>query len=128
MEPFTLIAVEQAFGAAYGRDTCAEDDLPFWSATNPSRGHCAVAALTINDLLGGDLLVATVETDGKQTGYHWWNRLNGVDLDMTRTQFLPNEVVGQPDVLVRPQERPKHYADQYDMFRSRVFAALELPD
>lgn len=128
MEPLTLAVIEEAFGAVYARDTCAEDDLPYWSITNPSRGHCAVAALTIHDLLDGDLLVATIGTDGKQTGYHWWNRLNGVDLDMTRTQFLPNEVVGQPDVMIRPQERPKHYAEQYDVFRGRVFATLGLSD
>lgn len=124
----TLAAIEAAFRAAFARETCAVDDLPFWSEDNPSRGHCAVAALTLNDLLGGDLLLATVARNGVDVGYHWSNRLAAVDIDLTADQFLPDEVVGKPEVMVRPPGRPRLYADQYDLFRSRVGQILELED
>ena len=124
MKPLSLSSVESAFRSAFSVDLCAEDDLPFWSEDNPSRGHCAIAALTINDLFGGDLLVAEVFRDGHKTGYHCWNRLSGLDVDLTRDQFSDNETVGSPDVVKRPEGRPKQYADQYDIFRARVLAAL----
>ncbi len=124
MRPITLAAIESAFAAACSKDLCAEDDLPFWSAENPSRGHCAIAALTLNDLLGGDLLLSTVERDGVQVGVHYWNRLAGVDIDMTRAQFLPGEVVTSPELVTRPPGRPKRYAEEYDTFRHRVGESL----
>lgn len=124
MSPSSLSTIESAFRAAFAKETCSEDDLPSWTPENPSRGHCAVAALTLNDLVGGDLLLATVERDGVQTGYHYWNRLAGIDVDLTRDQFLPGEVVGSPEVVTRPPGRPNHYGEQYDAFRSRVAETL----
>ncbi len=120
MEPLTLSAIEDAFRASYSRKLCSEDDLPFWSTDNPSRGHCAVAALTLHDLLGGDLLLATVDRDGEHIGYHWWNRVGGVDIDLTRGQFLENETVNEPEVVKRPPGRPTFYAEQYDLMRALV--------
>ena len=127
MSSFDLAAVERAFRASFARDTCAEDDLPQWSADNPSRGHCGVAALTLHDLLGGRLLLAEVHRDGERIGYHWWNRLAGIDIDLTRDQFAPDEIVAQPEAMQRPPGPPKRYADQYELFRGRVFHALGLP-
>ncbi len=124
-EPTNLAAVEAAVRSAFARDTCSPDDLPTWTADNASRGHCAVAALTLHDLFGGDLLLATVHRHGVQTGYHWWNRLAGLDIDLTRDQFFADEVVGPPQVKKRPTGRPGAYADQYDIFRRRVVTALE---
>ena len=120
MQPLTLNRIQAAFDASFALDTCSEDDLPFWTVDNPSRGHCAVAALTLHDLIGGDLLLAIVERDDVQVGYHYWNRLAGVDIDLTRDQFIPGESVSAPNVVVRPPERPGNYAEQYDVFRRRV--------
>jgi hypothetical protein len=124
VEPLTLGTLESAVRVSFARDTCAEDDLPSWTPENPSRGHCAVAALTLNDLLGGLLLRAEVHRDGLHTGYHWWNRLAGVDVDLTADQFADDEVVGEPAVIERPPGRPRRYADQYELFQGRVLAAL----
>lgn len=126
MRPLTLAAIESAFAAAFAVELCAEDDLPFWSPENPSRGHCAIAALTLNDLLGGEMLLATVTRDGVEVGYHYWNRFAGVDVDLTRGQFLPGEVVNSPEAVVRPRGRPARYAEQYDLFRARVGESLGL--
>jgi hypothetical protein len=120
----SLAAIETAFRASFSRELCAEDDLPFWTDENPARGHCAIAALTLNDLLGGELLLARVDRDGQPVGYHYWNRLDGIDIDMTANQFNANERVGDPQVLVRPAGRPTHYGEQYDRFRTRVGEAL----
>ncbi|WP_455908073.1 YunG family protein [Streptomyces chartreusis] len=51
----------------------------------PADNHCDITALLVNDVFGGDLLVAEVHLDETQHGYHWWNRLpSRVDLDLTR--------------------------------------------
>ena len=52
----TLDELEQAIRAAWGRET--SDDPDDWSETNTARGQCAVTALLVRELLGGDILVA----------------------------------------------------------------------
>jgi hypothetical protein len=120
----TFARVEAAIRGAFDRSTCSEDDLPMWSVENPSRGHCAVVALTINDLFGGDLLCAKVHRSDALIGYHWWNRLAGIDIDLTRCQFLPEEVVGEPLVYRRPVGDSTFYEAQYKLFRAKVEALL----
>lgn len=122
----TPAAVETAVRAAWSRDTCDESDAPVWSPANPARGQCGPTALTVQDLLGGELLLAEVwGADGSWLGYHWWNRLpGGPELDLTRDQFGPGEVVQLPRAVERPPGRPRRCAAQYDRLRARVLAAL----
>jgi hypothetical protein len=102
-------------------------DAPRWSVTNPARGQCGPTALVVNDLLGGDLCVAEVRlSDGSQRGFHWWNRLAGADIDLTREQFGPDEVVQEPRVVVRPDGPLRRGEAQYLLLRSRVLARLGL--
>jgi hypothetical protein len=132
MRPFTFTELNEAFQASFSLDTCSPDDMDTWSIENPSRGHCAVSALTVNDLFGGDLMTAKVSRDGEQVGAHHWNLLSGVglagiEMDMTRDQFFDNEVVGEPARVARPAN-PGWCADQYEMFRRRVFDRLGLAE
>ena len=65
---------------AWTRSTSAD---PRWSDDNPARGQCAVTALVVQDVLGGELRRAVVDCVS-----HYWNRLpDGVELDFTREQF-----------------------------------------
>jgi hypothetical protein len=82
----------------------------------------------LNDLLGGDLCVAEVHyPDGTRQGFHWWNRLAGVDVDLTREQFGADEMVQEPRVLARPPGPLGRGEAQYRLFRTRVLAALATP-
>ena len=79
----------------------------------------------VNDLLGGDLCVAEVRLrDGTKQGFHWWNRLAGVDIDLTRDQFGPDELVQEPRVLPRQTGPLKRGEAEYLLLRSRVLARL----
>jgi hypothetical protein len=120
--------IEAAVRAAWARDTCDPVDAGDWSAANPARGQCGTTALTINDLLGGDLLVAEVlRADGSRQGVHWWNRLpDGTEIDLTREQFASHEVIQQPRVVPRPSGLPKRAAGQYLTLKHRVLDALGL--
>ena len=125
-----LIAVTAAVRAAWSRETCDDVDLADWTPGNPARGQCGVTALTVQDLLGGDLLVADVlYPDGSRQGVHWWNRLpDGREVDLTRDQFARPEVVQPPRVVVRPEGLPRYAADQYLRLRAAVLNRLgEVP-
>jgi hypothetical protein len=124
----TLPDVEQAVRAAWGVDVCEDPaDVPRWSPANPSSGQCGPTALVVNDLLGGDLVVAGVHLpDGSARGYHWWNRLpDGAEVDLTREQFTDGEILVRRRVLARPPGRMKRGEPQYLLLRGRVLHALE---
>jgi GNAT superfamily N-acetyltransferase len=93
----TLGEVEAAIRASWGRDT--SDDPDEWSEENPARGQCAVTALLVRELLGGEILVAGVLREGRRVDRHAWNRLDsGVTLDLTRSQFRRGERLEEPRV------------------------------
>jgi len=118
--------LETAVRAAWALDTCDPVDADDWSAANPSRGQCGSTALTVHDLLGGELLIAEViRSDGSRQGVHYWNLLpDGTELDLTREQFADDEVIQQPRILRRPAGLPNRCAEQYLTMRGRVFDAL----
>jgi hypothetical protein len=105
MVPKTLKDIELAMGGAWSRETCDPVDKDYWSAQNPSRGQCGVTALVLQDLLGGDLLIASVlHSDGSHQGYHYWNRLGtDCEVDLTREQFTNGEIVQAAEVSAGPQ-------------------------
>jgi hypothetical protein len=91
-----------------------------WWPEQPSRGQCAVTALVIQELVGGELLRAV--TSGVS---HYWNRLpDGTEVDLTRDQF---DVFDPGDVQVRTREYALSYAataDRYEILRERVHKVL----
>jgi len=122
--------LETAVRAAWALDTCDPVDAEDWSAANPSRGQCGSTALTIHDLLGGELLIAEViRSDGSRQGVHYWNLLpDGTELDLTSEQFADDEVIQQPRILRRPAGLPNRCAEQYLTMRHRVFDALGIAE
>jgi hypothetical protein len=124
MTPPTLADLERALRASWAADTCDPDDYP-WHAGNPARGQCGVTALVLQDLLGGDLMLAEVHRDGRRTGMHWWNRLSsGIELDLTRDQFHAGEIVGPARRITRPPGSVRRGQAQYELLRHRVLARL----
>jgi len=84
-----------------------------------------MTALVVQDLLGGDLILAEVHVDGIKDGNHYWNRLpDGTEVDLTGDQFLPNEVIVNPQVVHRPPDAPRRFREQYELLRDRVFGAM----
>jgi hypothetical protein len=124
-QPLTLAGLESAIRASWSIETCDPTDVAFWTPAEPSRGQCAVTALVVHDLLGGELLEAEVDhADGSHQGFHYWNRFAGVDVDLTRRQFAGGEVVLAPHLIQRLPDVPWLAHEQYVIFRDRVDAAL----
>ncbi|MFD4763586.1 hypothetical protein ACFWOJ_33490 [Streptomyces sp. NPDC058439] len=116
--------LEQAIRGGWGADTTTPAHRPHWTPDNPARDQCGVTALVVHDLLGGELIRGEVHVDGERVDYHWWNRLGmGIEVDLTREQFGPDETVAGGDVIERPAEIVRLRAE-YELLRSRVLAAL----
>jgi len=119
----SLERIDEAIRACWSPDTCDPVDRADWSDANPARGQCAVTALVVQDILGGELLAADVHhADGARQGVHYWNRLSGgVEVDLTRNQFAHGEVIGSADVVPRPKDLNRgRLADQYRRLSDRV--------
>lgn len=122
--------IEALIRSSWSEKTCDPEDLPEWSPENPARGQCAVTALVVQDLLGGELLLAEVRNaDGSRQGVHYWNRFaDGVEVDLTREQFTRSEVVQAPTVVARPADpNAGRLAAQYQAHVSEVRAGLPQP-
>jgi len=121
----SFATLQDALRSSWGPDTCDPVDVADWHAGNPARGQCGVTVLVVNDLLGGDLLMAEVfYTDGTRQGVHYWNRIGLLDVDLTRGQFTSGEHVGTGTVLPRPPHPPTRCLEEYELLRTRVLAAL----
>jgi len=70
-----------AIQRSWSHDTSNEPDR--WSSTEPARGQCAVTALVVQDILGGELRRAG---DGAGVS-HYWNEVDGRSIDLTVSQF-----------------------------------------
>jgi hypothetical protein len=88
-------ALPAMFQECWSRETSYDPEK--WTPENPTHGQCAITALVIQDLLGGDLLRAKV--NGAE---HYWNRLpDSRELDLTRNQFGSALTITAPDRVSR---------------------------
>ncbi|MFJ1705438.1 hypothetical protein [Kitasatospora sp. NPDC088346] len=125
MTPWTLARIEDAVRSGWGADTCEPAGRHRWHPGNPARGQSGATALVLHDLLGGDLLRGEVYVDGVRAGDHWWNRFAaGVEIDLTREQYGPEETVTPGRVVERPAELAR-LQDEYRLLRDRMLTALE---
>lgn len=128
MGELTIHEVEMALRQSWALDTCDPIDVPNWSQDRPSRGQCAATALVVRDLLGGQLLEAEVHfKGGERQGFHYWNRLVGIDVDLTGDQFTEDEIVQPPCIVEGPPTVSWIVDAQYQRLRDRVYLALDVP-
>lgn len=86
---------------AWRADTSVVPDQ--WSPDNPAFGQCAVTALIVQDLFGGDLLRGHFAG-----GTHYWNRLpSGQEVDLTSDQFEADLIMS--DIEWRSREHVLSY-------------------
>lgn len=120
-----LSAVERALRASWARDT--SDDPEGWSTDNPALGQCAVSALVVRAVYGGDIVIATVlDRDGGRTpDGHAWNVLpDGRHVDFAFDQFRDGEGLDTPIVTEPVIDGDPHRAHT---LAARVSGLLGVP-
>jgi hypothetical protein len=115
-----LEEVKNILENAWCKETAHSSAWESYEQKPKSTGQCAVTTLVVNDYFGGEII------RGYATVYkisHYWNRINGVDVDFTRDQFDPN--VQFDDVQTRTREYLESNADtmnRYHLLKERVEA------
>ena len=80
-----LHALRPLIERAWSRETTYLPDE--WERHDPAWGQCAVTAAMVQQILGGELMMGTARLpDGGETN-HFWNRVAGVEVDLTARQF-----------------------------------------
>jgi hypothetical protein len=102
-------AMLRAVEAAWGADTSYWPET--WSADNPAWGQCAATALAVQDLLGGEIIIGRMADAD-----HYWNRINGQDVDLTARQFPP----GSERIAHRAVKREKLIANDSTRLRYQL--------
>lgn len=125
MTSLLLTDIERAVRSSWAADTATPELRRHWSPESPARDQCGVTALVLNDLFGGELLRGEVLVNGERTDFHWWNRLGmGIEIDLTREQFGPEEVVTEGVVVPRPPTIVR-LRGEYELLRKRVVEELD---
>ena len=65
----------------------------------PEVGKCFVSALVINDYFGGKIIKAK----SSSAISHYWNRIDDIDIDLTKGQFPENEIFADIQTYSRKQ-------------------------
>jgi hypothetical protein len=91
-------------------------DKDNWTKENPLYGHCAVVSLLTQKFFGGEIIeISLAGTPFPQTICHFYNLFNGIECDLTVSQFggwipdknidkkliPPSELLDYPDTLDR---------------------------
>ncbi len=116
---------------AWSKDTASPSCQDGWEAKHPSTGQCAVTALVVQDMCGGDV----VRMDLGTLGSHYLNRLpNGegfTDYDLTWVQFpsgtLRTQAAQADRTVMLESARAATYRtrDRYELLKGRVRAVME---
>ncbi|MEZ0493175.1 hypothetical protein AB2L28_13110 [Kineococcus sp. TBRC 1896] len=122
----TLSAIEAAVRCSWGPDTVfASPEYMARGGGQPSRGQCGTTALVVQELLGGDLMVADVEHEGRVEGVHYWNvSVGGIELDLTGDQFAAGEALVNARRVTMRRNPAGAGEVPFQVLRGRVAAAL----
>lgn len=82
---------------AWSKETCYEPQQNAWNENNPAMGQCYVTALIVNDYFGGEIVKAK-SSNGIS---HYWNKIEGKDIDLTRSQFPDDEIFSEEIIVAR---------------------------
>ena len=113
----TTLQIKSILRKAWYKDTSSDQNN--WSKKNPAWGQCAVSALFVNDMLGGKLIWAeALLPDGRKIS-HYFNLVNGIEIDLTKEQFPKGTVI--PKGIDKKKEFPttRDYVLSYESTRIR---------
>lgn len=122
-----IASIQEQVRTAWSAQTTANE---VFDPENAAAGQCAITALLLQDLLGGDLVWAEVQLPNGALISHYWNRIDGVDKDLTRDQFPEGTIIpagsAKPGEFDSTRQRVLSFEQtrvRYGILRHRFFAA-----
>lgn len=122
VKPETL---ESAINAACQRDTCFPLESKYWCKENPIFGHCALSAVAVQRIYGGEIIKDTSK-------HHYFNRLpDGKEFDLTSGQFpegieiIANGVSDEDYILNSAGAIEYQTAERFYKFQTRLIEELD---
>lgn len=85
----SLLELRHFLYSSYQRDTAYSSCADEWSYSNPTRGHCAIAAMLVSEYFGGNIQRGY---NAKKGEWHYWNVIDDVVYDFTRDQYKDDSI------------------------------------
>lgn len=130
MKTVSLEELITAVSNSWSADTSASPDK--WSNYNPALGQCAVTACVVQDYLGGDILNSIVTLPDGNTDSHYYNLIDGGDLDLTKQQFPTGSLFSEGRPKTKGFASTRDYClsygatrERYEILRNKVKQALD---
>ena len=109
--------LELALKNSWDKETSSDPEN--WTPDNPAWGQCAVTSLVINDYLGGDIVWASaVLPDGREIS-HYFNKINGIEIDFTRIQFPKDTIIPKGTPKTKEFSSTRGYILSYSATQQR---------
>lgn len=115
-----IAKIKEALIKAWSRETCYPSLQDKWTPENPSLGQCAVTALVIQDLFGGEIVYC-------KHLHHYWNKLpDGTELDLTREQFgedanpCPDGIAQREYLLESERAKEAQTPQRYQLLKHKL--------
>lgn len=111
--------LRELFLKGWSKETCYPKSKDKWTPENPTFGQCAVTALVINDLFGGEIV-------SNPKYHHYFNILeDGTEIDLTREQWKDVVIEGhEPStrdyILFSERGRDVQTLERYQLLRKNV--------
>ena len=105
----------EALVNSWSEGTCVPSSRNAWKNHDSSYGQCAVTALLINDLFGGKIMRCMTST-----GSHYYNNIDGENVDLTIDQF-----VGERPDYQNGEERTRDYLLSNENTKQRYLVLLK---
>jgi hypothetical protein len=108
-----LETLKKALKKSWKKDTCYTPMQKDYDSSNPAYGQCFATVLVVNDYFGGKILKKKWGVDEG----HFWNLIEGEEVDLTRGQFTEKEDFSNPIILERVDVEIEKYAEQIERYK-----------
>jgi GNAT superfamily N-acetyltransferase len=115
-KPLSVVDVLQALKVSWSIQSSSR-----YTSGNPALGQCAVSALVISDLLGGELMKSDLPE-----GRHFYNCIAGAKVDATASQFIETSPRFQGQTVALEEVQSECTPEQYFALKSAVVSNLQL--
>ena len=120
----TLLELFAVLEQCWSADTAYPACQAEWVPSDPSYGQCAVTSTLVHDMFGGT--IHRIRVNGG--GTHYFNRINGQYVDLTREQFdlydLPVDYEPNQEIAREYCGRNKNTYERYRQLQRNIIRCL----